>query len=152
MRKISAMLIPLSLLTMSFQVQAQPVFPKKYSGILQVQKGLGPVLYCPFKVIFKNSTEVKIVNLTTDTLDPCSSFTINSNPHPYSYDPITGDLVIDDFDITTTLTPGNCYGSLNATKDSSEIVVDSSLDGGILPGPPPVDTGDCTIVGVLNRI
>lgn len=121
---------------------AQPSFPIDYIGTLALDKG-GPTLYCDFEVSFLNATQVEITRLTNTY--PCNTFTVNSNPHSYSFDPVNNDLEVYGLNVTTTLTEGDCEGTLLAKKYSTHIDATTTLAGG-------GSTADCNIEGQLDRV
>lgn len=138
-----------------------------FQGTVTVQKGAGPILNCLATATFvvpEAAPDVhgafshghSLTGPTTLSIGPgdagCATIQIVSNPHnsssttsPTGQDPV----VIDDVDVDTTITPGDCFGDLNAT------VVPDYLGGPglevdtILPEVG-MGTGDCTIIGTLG--
>ena len=138
-----------------------------FQGTVTVQKGAGPILNCLATATFvvpEAAPDVhgafshghSLTGPTTLSIGPgdpgCATIRIVSNPHtsssttsPTGQDPV----VINNVDVDTTITPGDCFGNLHAT---------------VVPGAPPaleVDTvlpavvagtGDCTIIGALDLL
>ena len=148
MKKSMIMALASAITLTAFPVSAQPSWPLTYSGFADVRKAPGPILNCPFDIVFNNTTDVTVVN--TSVSGPCATFTINSNPHAYTYNHTTGALSVSGFDVTTTLTPGNCFGTLHAIKLNGVLTINNSaLVGGLDANNNP--TGDCTVEGVFER-
>ena len=147
MKKLSLLSLLAAGAMISQSSYAQPSFPMTYIGQLAVQKIGGPPLNCDFEVIFLSTTAVDVNN--TSPAWPCNTFSIDSNSHSYTYDHVTKELEIFGFEVSTTLTEGNCHGDLAAYKDGGVIVItEAELEGGYVGS---VKTGNCLVDGALER-
>ena len=150
MRKLLSTVAVAGALCLSGAVQAQPTsYPHTIYGLVEVQKGNGPLLECILAVTFDyvsppTPAEKKITNVQLlEGDDYCPSVQFPGGPWSFVYDPITHNFTIPNIFADTTVTPGDCEGSVTAVWNSTEYDINAIL--------PAVDsgTGDCTIIGVL---
>lgn len=115
-----------------------------------VQKGTGPVLNCVFKLDLDHpatgQVTITVDSSTTDLRCYSMDFNPNANTASYPTHNYTGtgsNFTISGIDVDTTITPGDCAGSLLATWNGIDWDVSGTL-------PQITSGGDCTIDGVVS--
>lgn len=131
--------------------QPGPPYPKTLSGFANVQKDSGPVLLCAISVTFYDASPPPGAVTATVWIGPgdprCASIQVNPGPYPVRTGPGGApSFTIDDIFVDTTITAGDCKGSISGTWNPATLEWD--IDD-ILPEVDP-GTGDCTVVGAVS--
>lgn len=120
------------------------------TGNFTVQKGAGPVLNCDAEVDLLSSGQVASVVLT-DGPGSFGCFTVTFNPNTpkdttlagHNYTGTGNDFRVDYLYADTSITPGDCWGGLDATWNGTSWNVSGTL-GQVSGG------GNCVVSGQLN--
>lgn len=146
MKKIISTVMASAALFSAVPAMANPILAE-----VTVQKGpSGPVLNCTFEIEFDtpNPGDVSISVVPPSDLG-CYTIDFNPNANTGSYPThnYTGpgsNFTISNIDVDTTITPGDCAGSLTAVWNGT----DWDVINAVLPEKV-AGTGDCTIDGVV---
>lgn len=129
---------------------SSPVFAQTFYADVTVQKNSGPVLNCTIQVDL-NTPSTGDVSFTVVPPSDLGCYTIDFNPNAntgsyatHNYTGTGSNFTIFGIDVDTTITPGDCAGSITAVWNGTDWDVNATLPEKV-PG-----TGDCYINGVVS--
>ena len=145
LRKISTSLAAIAMVGSSLAVTTT-ASAGVFSGLLWMQKGI--LLQCHVEVDLYDTPGKAIVTISPGDAF-CAALSITSNDHDYTYDPITGELVVEDVTVST-ITDGDCRGDISGivtvNEDGSKTL---TIDETIEPVNP--ETQTCYVWGDLFK-
>jgi len=144
MKKAIISAISASALMFSTSALANPIF-----GTVTVQKGSGPVLNCNLKLTFDNPTSGQVLIELTEGDFGCETVVFNPNLEDPTYPThdYTGpgnDFTVSNIYADTTITPGDCAGSLTATWNGTDWSIAGVLNEVV------TSTGNCSVIGTVG--